>query len=57
MMERVIKFEMNFLYQLRVKVGRSGKGILRQWCRFNILVFDREGGDGTKHCQKIKWRQ
>jgi hypothetical protein len=40
-----------------VGVGRFGEGSLPQWCGFNASVLAREGGDGIKHCQKMKWRQ
>jgi hypothetical protein len=40
---RVIKVEMIFSYQCKVRVRRSGEGSIRWWCRFNALVLTREG--------------
>jgi hypothetical protein len=40
---RVVKLEIIFLMQWRVKVGRSRDGSLQWWCGFNASVSTREG--------------
>jgi hypothetical protein len=42
-MERVVKVEMIFLLQWRVRVERSVKGGRQRWCRFNASVLTQEG--------------
>jgi hypothetical protein len=56
-MERVAKVEMMFLYQWRVRVGRSGEGGLLWWCGFNASISTERGGDKMKHYRKMKRRQ
>jgi hypothetical protein len=40
-----------------VGVGLFEEGGRQRWCRFNASVSAREGGDGMKHCRKMKQRQ
>jgi hypothetical protein len=39
---RVAKFEVTFLYQWRVGIGRSEEGDRRRWCEFNTSISTRE---------------
>jgi hypothetical protein len=40
-----------------VGAGLSRVGGWRWWCGLNASVSARGGGDGMKHCRKMKWRQ
>jgi hypothetical protein len=53
-MGRMVKVEMTFLYQWRMRVEQFRKGGRRWQCGFNASVWLERGGDWTKRCQKMK---